>query len=113
MRKHPSPGRRRLNGVVHYATGYGVRVHVSRGHLIIEDGIGADRRTTRYNRATGRLRRLIVVASTGYISLDAVRGTADAGCALIQLDHTGSALGTSATQGHDQPALGGAQDIDA
>jgi CRISPR-associated endonuclease Cas1 len=109
MRKHPSPGRRRLSGVAHYATGYGVRVRVSRGHLIIEDGIGADRRTTRYNRATGQLRRLVVVASTGYISFDAVRWMTDAGCALIQLDHTGRVLVTSATPGNNQPALRRAQ----
>jgi CRISPR-associated endonuclease Cas1 len=113
MRKHPSPGRRRLSGVVHYATGYGVRVHVSRGHLIIEDGIGADRRTTRYNRATGQLRRLIVVASTGYISFDAVRWMTDAGCALIQLDHTGRVLVTSATPGNNLPALRRAQALAA
>ncbi len=109
MRKHPSPGRRRPRGVVHYATGYGVRVHVSRGHLTIEDGIGADRQTTRYNRATGQLRRLIVVASTGYISFDAVRWMTDAGCALIQLDHTGRVLVTSATPGNNHPVLRRAQ----
>lgn len=113
MRKHPSPGRRRLNGVVHYATGYGVRVHVYRGHLIVEDGIGTERRTTRYNRATGRLRRLITVASTGYVSFEAVRWMADAGCALIQLDHTGRVLVTSATLGNNQPALRRAQALAA
>jgi CRISPR-associated protein Cas1 len=113
MRKHPSPGQRRLNGVVHYATGYGVRVHVSRGHLIIEDGTGSDRRTTRYNRATGQLRRLVVVASTGYISFEAVRWMTDAGCALIQLDHTGRVLVTTATPGNDQPALRRAQALAA
>ncbi len=113
MRKHPSLGRRRLNGIVHYATGYGVKVYVSRGHLIIEDGIGADRGTTRYNRATGRLRRLVVVASTGYISFEAVRWMTDAGCALIQLDHTGRVLVTSATSGNNQPALRRAQALAA
>jgi CRISPR-associated endonuclease Cas1 len=113
MRKHPNPGRRRLNGVVHYATGYGVNVHVSRGHLIVEDGIGADRRGARYNRATGRLRRLVVVASTGYISFEAIRWMTDAGCALVQLDHTGRVLATSATPGNDYPALRRAQALAA
>jgi CRISPR-associated endonuclease Cas1 len=113
MRKHPSPGRRRLSGVVHYATGYGVRVHVSRGHLVIEDGIGVDRRTTRYNRATGQLRRLVIVASTGYVSFEAVRWMTDAGCALIQLDHNGRVLLTSATPGNNQPALRRAQALAA
>jgi hypothetical protein len=113
MDKHPRPGRRRHRGVVHIATGYGVRVHVSRGHLTIEDGIGSDRRTTRYTRATGRLRRLITVASTGCVSFEAVRWISDAGCALIQLDHSGRVLVTSATLGNDQPALRRAQALAA
>jgi CRISPR-associated endonuclease Cas1 len=113
MRKHPNPGRRRRNGIVHYATGYGVRVHVSRSHLIIEDGIGAGRRTTRFNRATGGLSRLVLAGSTGYISVEAVRWMTDTGCGLIQLDHTGRVLATSAVMGNDYSTLRRAQPLAA
>jgi CRISPR-associated endonuclease Cas1 len=90
---------------VHYASGFGVKVSIVGGHLVVEHGTGADRRTTRYNRATGKLRRVVIVASTGYISFEAVKWMNDAGCALVQLDHTGRVLVTSATPGNNQPAL--------
>ena len=35
--------------------GYGIRVRVDRGHLILEDGIGADRRYARLPRVEHRL----------------------------------------------------------
>ncbi len=49
--------------------GYGVSLTVRRGHLVIEDGIGAHRRSRRYSRAERSLRRVIVLAHTGHISL--------------------------------------------
>src|SRR4051794_36076849 len=96
---------RRRGGRAYYASGYGVRVRVDRGHLLIDDGIGANRRTTRFNRATGQLRRLLLVASSGYVSIEAIRWMTDTGCAFIQLDHYGRVLVTTATVETDQPAL--------
>jgi CRISPR-associated endonuclease Cas1 len=105
--------RRRARRVVHYATGYGIRVCVDRGHLVVEGGIGRDRRSARFNRATGGLSRLVLVGSTGYVSVDAAWWMADTGCALIQLDHTGRVLATSAVMGSDYPALRRAQALAA
>jgi hypothetical protein len=39
--------------------GYGIQVRVDRGHLLLEDGIGADRRQYRFPRSAGsRTKRL-------------------------------------------------------
>ena len=92
-----------------FANGYNVQVRVRRGHLEVESGVGADRRVARFNRVTGRLQRLVVVASSGSISLAAIAWMADTRCALIHLDHTGRLLTTSATHTPHQPALRRAQ----
>lgn len=53
--------------------GYGIKVHVDRGHLTIQDGIGADRREARLPRVGHGLRRLVVIGSDGIVSLAALR----------------------------------------
>jgi CRISPR-associated endonuclease Cas1 len=114
MQNHPSrPRRTRRNGVVYCASGYGIRVRVERGHLVVDDGIGADRRVARFNRATSGLRRLVVVASTGYVSFEALRWLTDTGAALIHLDHAGNVVATSHSGGGDHPALRRAQALAA
>ena len=45
--------------------GYGIKVHVDRGHLILHDGIGAVRRAGRLPRVGHGLRRLVVLGSDG------------------------------------------------
>ncbi len=40
------------------AHGYGLKLYVQRGHLIVHDGIGRQRQTRRYHRATSRLKRV-------------------------------------------------------
>jgi hypothetical protein len=50
------------NGVV-TLYGYGVIVRVDRGHLIVEDGIAANRRKARFPRVGHGLRRLVVVGN--------------------------------------------------
>src|SRR5690348_13736464 len=53
--------------------GYGIQVRVDRGHLVLEDGIAADRRYARLPRVGHGLRRLVVVGADGMISLAALR----------------------------------------
>ena len=36
------------------AHGYGLKIYVHRGHLIVHDGIGRQRHTRRYHRATSQ-----------------------------------------------------------
>ena len=64
------------------ASGYGIKVFVQRGQLVVEDGIGRDRRTPRLSRATHGISRLVVIGSDGFISLEAIRWLHRLGIAL-------------------------------
>ncbi len=72
--------------------GYGIKVHVDRGHLTIQDGIGATRREARLSRVGHGLRRLVVIGSDGMVSLSALRWLADQNAAFVMLDRDGSVL---------------------
>jgi CRISPR-associated endonuclease Cas1 len=75
--------------------GYGITVRVDRGHLVIEDGIGSDRRAVRLPRVGHGLRRLVVIGSDGMVSLSALRWLADQDAAFVMLDRDGSVLATT------------------
>ena len=75
--------------------GYGVQVRVDRGHLLLEDGIGLDRRQARFPRVGHGLRRLVVIGSDGMVSLAALRWLADQDAAFVMLDRDGSVLATT------------------
>jgi CRISPR-associated endonuclease Cas1 len=75
--------------------GYGIRVYVDRGHLLLEDGIGEDRRLYRLPRVGHGLKRLVVIGSDGMISLAALRWLADQDGAFVMLDRDGSVLATT------------------
>jgi CRISPR-associated endonuclease Cas1 len=79
------------NGVV-TLFGYGICARVDRGHLILEDGIGSDRRYARFPRVGRRLKRLVVIGSDGMVSLSALRWLADQRAAFVMLDRDGSVL---------------------
>ncbi len=70
-------------------SGYGVKVAVDRRHLAVSDGVGRQRREARFAKAPSRLKRLLVIAQTGFVTLEALRWLSDAGAAFIQLDHEG------------------------
>lgn len=91
------------------AEGHGLKIHVSHGHLAVHDGRGRDRRERRYNRATSKLKRLIVLGDSGYITLDALQWLRDTGAALIQIDRDAKLIAVSANPGTDRPALRRAQ----
>src|SRR5712692_11189150 len=65
--------------------GYGIRVHVDRGHLILGDGIGPTRSEARFPRVGHGLRRLVVIGSDGFITLAALRWLADQNAAFVML----------------------------
>jgi len=75
--------------------GYGIKVHVDRGHLIFEDGIGAARRHARLPRVGHGLRRLIVIGSDGFVSLAALKWLAAQNVAFCLLERDGSVLATT------------------
>jgi len=75
--------------------GYGISVHVDRGHLILKDGIGAARRESRFARVGHGIRRLVVIGSDGMVSLAALRFLADQDASFVMLDRDGSVLATT------------------
>jgi CRISPR-associated endonuclease Cas1 len=85
-------------------SGYGIKVAVDRRHLSVSDGIGRQRRAGRFAKATSRIKRLVVIAQTGFVTLEALRWLHDAKAAFIQLDHDGSIL-TASIGGLDDARL--------
>src|SRR5437867_3460976 len=75
--------------------GYGITVRVDRGHLVLNDGIGAARRQARLPRVGHGLKRLVVIGSDGMVSLAALRWLADQDAAFVMLDRDGSVLATT------------------
>ena len=71
---------------VRVVDGYGVKITVYRARLRVEDGIGRQRRSQTYSRATCPFRRLLTLGHTGYISLEAVRWCWDLDIDIIQID---------------------------
>ena len=97
-RSSPSP-----NTII-VARGPGISVRVRDRHLIIEDGFGPTRQTRRFHR-TDKLRRLVIIAESGLITLDATRWLHDTGATLHHLDLSGEVIATSAAAGPDLSAL--------
>ena len=79
--------------------GYGLRIAVERGHLIVLDGFGKQRRERRYARATHGLSRLVVIGNSGYLTLDALGWCDRLGIAVVILDSS-TARPTFATTPH-------------
>src|SRR5579862_8078419 len=100
------------DGVV-VAHGYGLKIYVERRHLIVHDGICDERQTRRYHRVTSKLRRLVIVGRTGYVSLEALRWLHDSRAALLHIDADGELLTTSVPAGPDLGALRRAQALAA
>src|SRR5262249_48103445 len=75
--------------------GYGIQVRVERGHLILDDGIGSDRRHFRLPRVAHSLRRLVVIGSDGFVSLAALRWLADQKASFLFLERDGRVLATT------------------
>ena len=77
--------------------GYGIRVQVERGHLVLEDGIGPDRRNARFPRIGHGLKRLVLIGSDGMVTLAALRWLTDQNAAFVMLERNGDVLA------HDRP----------
>jgi CRISPR-associated endonuclease Cas1 len=83
------------------ASGYGIKIQVRRGQLSVEDGVGRDRRSRTYSRATHGISRIVVVGTSGFITFEAIRWLHQLGIKLIHLDRDGRILATSAAKGGD------------
>jgi len=89
--------------------GYGIKVHVNRGHLTLQDGIGIARREARLPRIGHGLRRLVVIGSDGFVSLAALRWLADQDASFVMLERDGSVLATTGPVRSSDPRLRRAQ----
>src|SRR5438874_12683030 len=81
----------RKSGVI-VLNGYGIRVQVNAGQLLLQDGIADERRTIRLPRVNHGLRRLVMIGSDGFITLEALRWISDVGAAFLMLDRRGKVL---------------------
>src|SRR5580700_10084332 len=81
----------RKSGVL-VLNGYGIRVQVKAGHLTLQDGIADERRTIRLPRINHGLKRLVVIGSDGFITLEALSWLADQDVAFVMLERDGKVL---------------------
>ena len=84
----------RKSGVL-VLNGYGISVQVHAGHLVLHDGIADERRTIRLPRVNHGLKRLVMIGSDGFITLQALRWLADQDAAFIMLGRDGTVLLTT------------------
>jgi len=98
------PELRARSGVL-VVDGFGIKLSVRNGQLIIRDGVGDERRDATFHRATCKLRRLVILGHEGFVTLEAVRWLADVGASVIHIDRNGRLLQTSALWGNDDPRL--------
>ena len=75
-----------LDGQVAVVDGYGVSLRVERGHLVIRDGIGQQRRERRLNRASTTITRVLILGHAGLVTLEALRWCLDVGIMVSQID---------------------------
>lgn len=78
-----------LHHGIYVLTGYGLRIAVERGHLVVEDGLGKHRRRESFSRVDDSLKRLVVIGSSGMITLDAIAWLQGVGVPLINLAYDG------------------------
>ncbi|MBA2684040.1 MAG: CRISPR-associated endonuclease Cas1 [Gemmatimonadaceae bacterium] len=104
----PSSEMRPRRGVL-ALSGYGLRIAVERGHLTITDGAGRFRRHGRFSRVAPQLKRLIIHATSGTVSLDALSWLEAIGAHVVQLDHDGHLVAVTATCRLDDARLRRAQ----
>jgi CRISPR-associated protein Cas1 len=81
----------RKSGVL-VLNGFGIRVQVNAGHLLLHDGIADERRTIRLPRVNHGLKRLVMIGSDGFVTLEALRWLADQGAAFVMLDRRGTVI---------------------
>jgi CRISPR-associated endonuclease Cas1 len=71
--------------------GLGARVSVNRGALTVSDGLGEHRRERRFDKATHGLRRVVLLASTGLVTIDALHWCSRLGIGIVVLAPDGTA----------------------
>src|SRR5215469_9147386 len=91
--------------------GYNSSASVDRGHLVLNDGIAMNSRQGRFARVRHGLKRVVVIGSTGMITIEALRWLADQKAAFVMLDRDGSVLAVSGPVGPSDARLRRAQSL--
>ena len=91
----PVTPREPRNGVL-TLTGYGLRLAVERGHLLVDDGAGAERHSSRFPRVNSGIDRVIVLGHSGSVTLEALRWLHEIGAAFVQIGADGDVIATGA-----------------
>lgn len=91
------------------AIGEGVRVCVRNGQLRVEDGVGWNRRVRTWPRAGGGLKRLVVGAGSGMLTLDSIEWCRAIGVALVVVDPEGDVVLAPGAYGQSDARLRRAQ----
>jgi CRISPR/Cas system-associated endonuclease Cas1 len=89
--------------------GFGLKIFVRHGQLVLADGVGDERRERRLARSNRDVDRIVLLGNEGFITLEAVRWLDRVGIALVQLDADGRLLMRSVPRGKDNAGLRRAQ----
>jgi CRISPR-associated endonuclease Cas1 len=89
--------------------GYGVRITIEKGQLLLADGVGNKRREGRFSRATCGIKRLVVRGSAFFITGDALAWLNDIGASFLNIGFDGEILASWSPPGHDDARLRRAQ----
>ena len=90
--------------------GFGISVSTTAGQLVIKDGIGRSRRERRYAKATHGLARLVIMGSSGNVTIEAIRWLEGVGIGLVVVDpSSGEVVSTSTRVANDDARLRRAQ----
>jgi hypothetical protein len=102
----PVFGRHTLDSRAWTAHGYGIKVTVQSGHLVVTDGIGTCRRSRKLPRIDRTLRRIVITGADGYVSLAALRWCKDHHIAIVTVNPFGELTAASAhCEPPDAPTL--------
>lgn len=93
---HPGPLTGPTNTGVLVVSGYGLRIGMERGHLIVEDGVANRRRKQRFSRVGSEIRRVVVLGHSGSISLEALRWMHELDIAFLQIGPDGELIASGA-----------------
>ena len=91
------------------ADGMGLRFSVERGALVVVDGMGEYRRERHFDKATHGLRRVVILGSTGTVTLDALHWCSGLGIGVVVLGPDGAARLASTPRLTDDARLRRAQ----
>ncbi|MEU8692994.1 CRISPR-associated endonuclease Cas1 [Streptomyces sp. NPDC048665] len=78
--------------------GFGAKLAVERGQLVVHDGFAQYRRTNKLPRIDRTVQRIIITAVDGYVTLDAIQWCKEVGISIVILDPKGELLMTSERQ---------------